>query len=184
MDLAGTEALHRASPAATLAALARRVEEEIFYHCFRWAQLQQVSSPRSPSDLDKPRGFAVIGPGRGQDPSSPTSQSACCGAWARPCKSASARTALFGSESWPVSTKLNLSRVTARSDDGLSLCARGEDDRRVDPGGKVKSISSETTLDKDTAETRPALRPILWQLTETVGSALEKRPTSLAKASR
>ena len=29
MDLAGTEALHRASPAATLAALARRVEEEL-----------------------------------------------------------------------------------------------------------------------------------------------------------
>ena len=42
MDLAGTEALHRAIPAATLAALARRVEEAAFYHCFHWAQLQQV----------------------------------------------------------------------------------------------------------------------------------------------
>ena len=55
----------------------------------------------------------------------------------------------------------------------LSLCARGEDDRRVDPGGKVKSISSETTLDKDTAEL-DRLRPILWQLTETVARRLKK----------
>ena len=55
----------------------------------------------------------------------------------------------------------------------LSLCARGEDDRRVDPAGKVKSISSETTLDKDTAEL-DRLRPILWQLTETVARRLKK----------
>ena len=38
--------------------------------------------------------------------------------------------------------------------------AGGEDDRRVDPEGKAKSLSSETTLDKDTAEL-DRLRPIL-----------------------
>ena len=55
----------------------------------------------------------------------------------------------------------------------MALCVRGEDDRRVDPGGKVKSISSKTTLDKDTAEL-DRLRPILWQLTETVARRLKK----------
>ena len=95
------------------------------------------------------------------------------GAWARPCKSASARTALFGSESWPASTNLNLSRVTARSDDGCRCAHEVKTIAGSDPGGKVKSISSETTLDKDTAEL-DRLRPILWQLTETVARRLKK----------
>ena len=45
----------------------------------------------------------------------------------------------------------------------LWLCARGEDDRRVDPESKAKSMSSETTLDRDTAALA-GLRPILWQV--------------------
>ena len=62
----------------------------------------------------------------------------------------------------------------ARSDGRLSLCARGEDDCRVDPEGKVKSISSETALDKDTAEL-DRLRPIpVRSLPETVVRRLKK----------
>ena len=66
-----------------------------------------------------------------------------------------------------------MSPVTARSARRLSLCARGEDDRRVDPEGKAKSLSSETTLDKDTAEL-DRLRQILWQLAETVARRMKK----------
>ena len=55
----------------------------------------------------------------------------------------------------------------------LWLCARGEDDRRVDPESKAKSLSSETTLDRDTAELA-GLRPILWQLAETVARRMKK----------
>ena len=55
----------------------------------------------------------------------------------------------------------------------LSLYARGEDDRRVEPESKAKSLSSETTLDKDTAELA-RLRPILWQLAETVARRMKK----------
>ena len=53
------------------------------------------------------------------------------------------------------------------------MCARGEDDRRVDPEGKAKSLSSETTLDKDTAEL-DRLRQILRQLAETVARRMKK----------
>ena len=49
----------------------------------------------------------------------------------------------------------------------LHLCARGEDARPVDPDREAKSMSSETTLDEDTSDLE-TLRPILWQLAETV----------------
>ena len=53
------------------------------------------------------------------------------------------------------------------------MCARGEDDRPVNPERETKSISSEITLDEDVSD--PAtLRPILWRLTETVARRLKK----------
>lgn len=52
-------------------------------------------------------------------------------------------------------------------------CARGEDDRPVDPGREAKSVSSEITLDTDIADA-DKLRPILWQLAETVGRRMKK----------
>ena len=60
MDLAGTEALHRASPAASLAALARRVEEELSITVSIGLSYNKFLA-KIASDLDKPRGFAVIG---------------------------------------------------------------------------------------------------------------------------
>ena len=92
MDLAGTEALHRASPAATLAALARRVEEELSITVPIGLSYNKFLA-KIASDRDKPRGFAVIGRAEAKTFLPPTSRSACCGAWARPCASASARPA-------------------------------------------------------------------------------------------
>ena len=60
MDLAGTEALHRGSPAATLAALARRVEEELSITVSIGLSYNKFLA-KIASDLDKPCGFAVIG---------------------------------------------------------------------------------------------------------------------------
>ena len=55
----------------------------------------------------------------------------------------------------------------------LHLCARGEDDRPVDPEREAKSMSSEVTLDEDLSDP-DALRPILWQLAETVARRMKK----------
>ncbi|MDE0372578.1 MAG: DNA polymerase IV, partial [Rhodospirillales bacterium] len=55
----------------------------------------------------------------------------------------------------------------------LWSCARGEDDRPVDPNRAAKSVSSEITLDEDIADPE-RLRPILWQLAETLARRLRK----------
>ena len=60
MDLSGTESLHRASPAATLAVLARRVEEALSITVSIGLSYNKFLA-KIASDLDKPRGFAVIG---------------------------------------------------------------------------------------------------------------------------
>lgn len=61
MDLSGTESLHRASAAGTLARLARRVERELAITVSIGLSYNKFLA-KIASDLDKPRGFAVIGP--------------------------------------------------------------------------------------------------------------------------
>ena len=171
MDLSGTKALQRASPAETLAGLARRVEEELSITVSIGLSYNKFLA-KIASDLDKPRGFAVIG-------------------------RAEARTFLADRPVgllWGVGTALQkrlardgimLIGELARLDEAelvarygkigkrLFSCARGEDDRPVDPGPAARSVSSETTLDADLSDPE-TLRPILWQLAETVARRLKK----------
>ena len=62
LDLAGTEALHGAAPAQLLAALARRVEATLGITVSIGLSYNKFLA-KIASDLDKPRGFAVIGRG-------------------------------------------------------------------------------------------------------------------------
>ena len=64
MDLSGTESLHRASPATTLAKLARQVEDELSITVSIGLSYNKFLA-KIASDLEKPRGFAVIGRVRG-----------------------------------------------------------------------------------------------------------------------
>ena len=59
MDLSCTEPLHGARPATTLAALARRVEEKLATTVSVGLSYNKFLA-KIASDLDKPRGFAVI----------------------------------------------------------------------------------------------------------------------------
>src|SRR5690606_4475004 len=60
LDLAGTEALHRQPPAVTLALIARRIESEIGVTVSIGLSYNKFLA-KVASDLDKPRGFAVLG---------------------------------------------------------------------------------------------------------------------------
>ena len=171
MDLAGTDSLHRTSPARTLAVLARRVEEVhgitvsigLSYNKF----LAKIAS-----DLDKPRGFAVIGRAEAQAFLADRPVTLLWGVGpAMQRRLAADGITRIGELARLGETALvtRYGRIGRR----LWSCARGEDDRPVDPSREVKSVSSEITLDTDISDPEQ-LRPILWQLAETVARRMKK----------
>ena len=171
MDLGGTEALHRCSPATTLAALARRVEEELSITASIGLSYNKFLA-KIASDRDKPRGFTVIGRAEAGTFLSDQPVSLLWGVG----KAMRRRLSRDGITLVGELARIDEAELVARYGKigrRLWLCSRGEDDRRVDPESKAKSLSSETTLDRDTAELA-GLRPILWQLAETVARRMKK----------
>ncbi len=171
MDLAGTEALHRGSPATTLAALARRVEEELSITASIGLSCNKFLA-KIASDRDKPRGFAVIGRAEARAFLSDKPVSLLWGVG----EAMRQRLRKDGIRRIGELTRIDQAELVARYGKigrRLSMCARGEDDRRVDPESQARSLSSEATLDRDTAELA-GLRPILWQLAEAVARRMKK----------
>jgi len=171
MDLSGTVTLHRGAPAKTLARLVRRIEDEIRITVSIGLSYNKYLA-KIASDLDKPRGFAVIGV-----------------AEARTFLADKPVTMLWGVGQAMQRTLardgITLIGELARLDEDelvrrygeighrLSQCARGEDARPVDPHGEAKSVSSETTFDTDIADVE-RLKPILWRLAETVSRRMKR----------
>ena len=60
LDLTGTERLHKCTPAQTLARLAKRIEDELRITVSIGLSFNKFLA-KVASDLDKPRGFSVIG---------------------------------------------------------------------------------------------------------------------------
>ena len=171
MDLADTRALHRASPAETLAALARRVEEALSITVSIGLSYNKFLA-KIASDLEKPRGFAVIGRAEARTflAGKPVGLLWGVGQAMRE-RLARDGIALIGELA-----RIGEAELVARYGKigrRLSLCARGEDDRGVDPNRDAKSVSSEITLDQDVSSP-DELRPILWQLAETVARRMKK----------
>ena len=165
MDLASTESLHGASPATTLAALARRVEEELAITVSIGLSYNKFLA-KIASDLDKPRGFAVIGRAEAESFLSDKPVGLLWGV------GPALRQRLAGDDITLIGELARVEEAELVARYGkigkrLSLCARGEDERPVNPDRETKSMSSETTLDEDISDLEK-LRQILWQLTEMV----------------
>ncbi len=176
LDLAGTEALHGAPPAAMLARLAMRIEREVGVTVSIGLAANRMLAKLA-AGQDKPRGFAVLG----QD------------AAARLAPLALGVLPGIGPVQQARLARLGLTRVgqlQALTDaearrllgaDGASLVrrARGEDARAVDPAGGAKSISAETTFDRDIAAI-PALERQLWTLAEKLARRLREKQVAAA----
>ncbi len=172
LDLAGTERLHHAPPAVTLARFARRIENEIGITISVGLSYAKFLA-KVASDFEKPRGFSIIGrgdavafladkpvtliPGIGQASASKLTQ---------------AGYRLIGDlREAPTEA---LFRLAGKDGPRLKNLANGIDNRKVTPEHETKSVSSETTLDVDLAGF-DELEPILWRLCEKTSKRLKER---------
>lgn len=163
MDLRGTERLHGGPPAASLVKLVNRIESEIGITVSIGLSHNKFLAKLS-SDLDKPRGFSIIGEAETLDFLATLPVSAIWGVG----KAMQARLARDGIRQIAQLQKIDESDLARRYDaNGLRLArlARGQDNRKVVPRAAAKSISSETTFHEDTADAA-ALEKHLWRLSE------------------
>ncbi|MCX5514859.1 DNA polymerase IV [Kaistia algarum] len=171
MDLSGTERLHRASPALTLARFAQRVEREIGVTLSVGLSFNKFLA-KIASDLDKPRGFSVIGRADALPflASLPVSKIWGVG------KAMERRLAEDGIRSvgqLQTMDEADLARRYGSMGLRLARLAKADDRRAVDPRHEAKSIGAETTFDRDYAS-RDELRPILRKLCEKASLRLKR----------
>ena len=149
MDLSGTEALHRAPPAMSLARFARRVEDEVGVTISVGLSHNKFLA-KIASDLDKPRGFAVIG--KAETLSFLAAQPVSLIFGVGKVFTETLRKDGFETIGQLQQTEPeNLIRRYGESGARLARLARGEDARAVTIDGEMKTISSETTFNADLA---------------------------------
>ncbi len=171
LDLAGTEALHRAPPAVTLARFARQVEREIRITVSIGLARNRLLAKLA-AERDKPRGFAVMG--------------AEAAEWL-----AEQPVTLLPGVGPALARKLNAAGFTrlgqlaaldpreaarrfGEDGPGLAARARGEDSRRVSPDRETRSVSAETTFDTD-LRALPDLEKPLWRMCEKLARRLREK---------
>ncbi len=171
LDLAGTETLHGGAPARSLAALARRIERQVGVTVSIGLSYNKFLA-KVASDLDKPRGFAVIGRAEARSFLKDQPVGIIWGAGAALQKALARDGISKVGDLWNHEEADLVVRYGAMGR-RLYRFARGEDSRRVDPDAPTKSISAETTFDDDiTAADQLAAR--LWPLCETVAARLKR----------
>ncbi len=171
LDLSGTERVHGAPPAVTLARFQRRLEREIGVTASVGLSHNKFLA-KIASDLDKPRGFAVIGQAETLSFLAAQPVSIIWGVG----KAMQTRLARDGLTRIADLQKLDEKSLAKRYGAmGLRLArlARGEDDRSVTPERKAKSISAETTFEDDRS-TPEELLPVLRKLSERVSARLKR----------
>jgi len=167
IDLTGTDALHKGPPAKTLIALQNRIEATLDITVSIGLSFNKFLA-KTASDLDKPRGFSVIGKADALDFLAPRSVGTLPGVG--PAGVAALERA--GYRRIGDIRASGMKAMIARFGDwGLHLyrLSMADDPRRVDPEGERKSVSAETTFFSDIGD-YAALEDILWSLCEKVSS--------------
>jgi DNA polymerase-4 len=172
LDLSGTARLHGMWPAKALARFANEIETKlritvsIGLSCNKF--LAKVAS-----DLDKPRGFAVLGADEAQAFLAPKPVGFIFGVG----KVSAARFARDGFNciaDLQRASEIELMRRYGEEGRRLARLARGIDPRKVSAERDTKSVSSETTFDRDLSDFR-SLERTLWGLAEEVSGRLKAK---------
>lgn len=171
LDLKGTERLHHDSAARVLARFAQRVEREIgitvsvgLSYCKFLAKVA--------SELQKPRGFSVIGKAEAVPFLAPRPVTIIWGV-GKAFAETLARDGIATIGQLQAMEETELMRRYGSMGQRLSRLSRGLDDRRVDPTEDMKSVSAETTFFEDSWREED-LVPVLRRLSEKVSGRMKK----------
>jgi DNA polymerase-4 len=171
LDLTGTERLHGLSAAKQLARFALKVERELGITISIGLSANKFLA-KIASDLDKPRGFAVLSLGEAPAFLAPKPVGFIYGVGAVSAQK-------LGNDGFRTIADLqkaderDLIRRYGVEGQRLARLSKGIDERKVDPERETKSVSAETTFNSDISDFRP-LEQHLWDLTERVSSRLKK----------
>ncbi len=170
MDLSGTTLIHQAPPAVTLARLQTRVERELGVTASIGLSHNKFLA-KIASDLDKPCGFSVIGQAETRKFLARQPVTKIWGVG----KAMAAKLEAEGLTTIGHLQQIDAGTLARRYGEmGLRLAhlSRGDDTRRIKPERNTKSVSSETTFNKDVADTQ-WLEDTLWELCEKVSARMK-----------
>jgi DNA polymerase-4 len=161
MDLSGTERLHGGSPAVILSRLQARIESEIGLTVSIGLAANKFLA-KIASDLDKPRGFSLIGLAEAKSFLAPRPVGVLPGVGPVQVKTLEAAGLRTIGDIAAADLKFLVAKLGS-SAPRLAKMARGEDHRSVNPNEVRKSISSETTFEADLSDfedLKAQLRPL------------------------
>jgi DNA polymerase-4 len=167
LDLSGTTRIHGMAPARTMAKLSRDIEHGLGITVSVGLSGNKFLAKLA-SELDKPRGFAVIGMAEAKSFLRDKPVSIIRGAG----KVLAARLERDGFATighLQDADPRNLANRYGATGLWLARIAQAQDGRAVDPGGEMKTISSETTFDSDLSKLAD-LEAVLWRQAERVSS--------------
>lgn len=172
LDLAGTQRLHGMIAAKALARFQSRVERELGISVSIGLAANKFLA-KIASDLDKPRGFAVIGKAEAASFLADKPVSLIYGV-GRVAAQRFARDGFRIIADFQRADERELMRRYGAEGQRLSRLARGIDSRIVDPVRERKSVSAENTFERDIASFRP-LEKRLWAAAEEVSDRLKEK---------
>jgi DNA polymerase-4 len=165
LDLSGTERLHGAAAALTLARLQARIEAEVGITVSVGLAPNKFLA-KIASEMDKPRGFGIIGAAEAREFLRDKPAAILPGVGPVMARSLATRGLVTIGDIARADVKA-LARDFGAQGLRLAKLAEGKDDRPVDPAQARKSLSAETTFDEDLADLE-ALEARLWPLCEKV----------------
>jgi DNA polymerase-4 len=170
IDLSGTARLHRLTPAKSLARFATRIEAQLGISLSIGLASNKFLA-KIASDLDKPRGFAVLGRSEAATFLADKPVSFIFGV-GKVTQMRLERDGFRLIRDLQKADERDLMRRYGAEGLRLARLARGIDDRAVQPERETKSVSAETTFNRDLATFRPLERQ-LWELSERVSARLK-----------
>jgi len=171
LDLSGTQALHAMSPAETLMKLILRIGKEVGVTASVGLSFNKFLA-KIASDLDKPRGFAIIGQSEAQDFLADRPVGLIWGV-GKALRAKLERDGLYLIGDLRRHSEAELMGRYGAMGSRLHRFSHAQDDRDVDPTSPTQTISTETTFEKDTS-IPGILADELWLLTVKLSARLKK----------